>query len=58
LVDWRTGEVVLLLEAERRVGSDWSASVDVRLFANTDPGSLIHGLRRDGFVSLALARYF
>ena len=58
LVDWRTGEVVLLLEAERRLGAAWSVSADARLFANTDPSSVVHGLRRDGFVSLSLSRYF
>jgi hypothetical protein len=58
LIDVTTGEALLLLEAERRIGSAWKLSLDARLFGNTDPGSLIHGVRRDGYVSLSLTRFF
>jgi hypothetical protein len=58
LIDVTTGETLVLLEAERRIGSAWRLSLDLRLFGNTDRGSLVHGVRRDGFVSLSLLRYF
>lgn len=58
LIDLATGEVVVLLEAERRFGSAWSLNLDARLFANPEPGSPIYGVRRDGFLSLAVSRFF
>ncbi|HSM07215.1 MAG TPA: hypothetical protein VK858_21490 [Longimicrobiales bacterium] len=58
IVDWETGEILFMLEAERRFGASWHLSVDARLFGNTDPGSVVHGIRRDGFVSVALSRFF
>lgn len=58
MVDLSTGETLVLLEVERRVGSDWSLSTDARLFPHTDAGSVMDGVRRDGFVSIALTRYF
>ena len=58
VVDLESGEVLLLLEAERRIGSVWRASADVRLFVNTTPGSLVHGIRNDGYLSLAITRFF
>lgn len=58
LVDLESGEVLMLLEAERRVGSVWRVSADARFFTNTSPGSLVHGLRNDSFVSLSVTRFF
>jgi len=58
MIDLESGEVLVLLEAERRIGSVWRMSADARLFGNTDPGSLVHGLRNDSFVSLSLTRFF
>ena len=57
-LDWRTGEVLLLLEAERRVGSSWSLEARGRWFANTSPRSFAHALRNDGHLSISLTRYF
>lgn len=58
MVDLSTGETLFLLEVERRIASDWSLASDVRLFLHTDAGSLMDGVRRDGFVAVALTRYF
>jgi hypothetical protein len=58
MIDVTTGEALFLLEVERRIGSAWRLSFDARLFGNTDPASLIHGIRRDGFGSLSLSRFF
>ncbi|MGI9627749.1 MAG: hypothetical protein ACR2QM_13010 [Longimicrobiales bacterium] len=58
VIDLKTGEALILLEAERRIGSEWKLGVDARLFSNAQPKSLIHSVRRDGFVSLSLSRFF
>jgi hypothetical protein len=58
LVDVRSGEVVVLLEGQRRIGSAWRVSGEARLFGNTNPGSFTHGIRNDGFVSVSLTRFF
>ncbi len=58
LVDLASGEVVLLLEAQRRIGSVWRMNADARLFGNTNPGSVAHGFGSDGFLSVSLTRFF
>ena len=58
IVDLATGELLLLVEGERRVGTNWRINVDVRLFDNTDSASAARGLRRDSYVSLSLHRFF
>ncbi len=58
LIDLTTGEALVLVEAARRLGSAWRLSVDARLFVNADRGSMIHGVRRDGFVSISMSRFF
>ncbi len=58
MVDLTTGETLVLVEAERRVGLDWSLGADARLFLNTDATSLMGGVRRDGFISISMTRYF
>ena len=49
--------MLLLIEAERRVAASWSAGLELRFFANTDPGGATHGLRREGFVMVRLSRF-
>jgi hypothetical protein len=58
MIDAATGEALVLVEVERRVGSAWRLSLDARLFGNADPESPVHGIRRDGYVSLSLSRFF
>jgi hypothetical protein len=58
VIDYKTGEIVALLEAERRLGAGWRFEFEARLFANTTPGAVASGLRRDGFVTLRLSRFF
>ena len=57
VVDLATGEVMILIEAQRRLGVDWRVNVEIRMFANTDPGSIAYGLRRDGYASLSIKRF-
>jgi len=58
MVDLSTGETLVLLEAERRVGFDWSIRADARLFLHTAAASLMDGVRQDGFISISMTRYF
>jgi hypothetical protein len=57
-VDWRSGETFGVVEADRRLGDRWKASLEVRAFARTDPERPAHALRRDGFLNLRLTRFF
>jgi hypothetical protein len=58
LVDWEHGETLIMVEADRRIGPSWTAALEVRLFAGTEPGLPAHALRRDGFANLRLTRFF
>jgi hypothetical protein len=58
VIDLTTGETLVFAELERRIGSDWSLSLEARLFGNADPGSIAYGIRRDGFLSVSLTRFF
>lgn len=58
VVDFRTGEVIAFLEAERRFGNRWVASVEARWLFNTSPGAPLHGLRHDSHIAFSLSRFF
>ena len=57
VIDLSTGESLLLLEGQRRLGDRWRIEADVRWFHATDAGSPLHGLRRDGHAALTVRRY-
>jgi hypothetical protein len=58
VIDYKTGEILALIEVERRLGSGWRFELEARLFANTARGAVTRGLRRDGFVTLRLSKFF
>ncbi len=58
VIDYKTGEIIAFLEAERRLLDRWVAELEARWLMNTDEGSPLHGLRRDDFVTLRLSRHF
>ncbi len=58
LDDLSSGERFLNLEASRRLGDRWRLSVEGRVISDPRPGSVLHGLRRDDYLQLELARYF
>lgn len=58
VVDNEDGSALLSFEAERRIGDAWKVEAVARLFVNVDEKNAAYGLRRDGFVSLTLIRYF
>lgn len=57
VVDRKTGETLLFLEAERRVGDRQSVEVDLRWFLGTDASSPASAFRQDDFVAVRLTRY-
>ncbi|MCH7474264.1 MAG: hypothetical protein IIA27_06285 [Gemmatimonadetes bacterium] len=58
VIDYETGEMLVLVEAARRLGDDWRFELEARIFANTADDAPTSGLKRDGFVTLRLSRYF
>jgi len=58
VVDYQTGEMLAIVEAERRTGGTWQVGLEARIFANTVPGRPASTLRRDGFVKIRLSRFF
>ncbi|MEN8145701.1 MAG: hypothetical protein ABFS14_12210 [Gemmatimonadota bacterium] len=58
VIDYETGEMIALLEAERRIRNSWVAEFEARILLNTDASAPLSGLRRDDFLTLRLSRYF
>lgn len=56
VVDQRDGEMLALLEAERRITERWFAELEARFFFNADRG--ISAVQDDGHVLLRISRYF
>ncbi len=48
----------LILEANRRFGDNFIASVDVRLLQSNDENDLLNSLNKDDHLQLSLAWYF
>ncbi len=46
------------LEASRRLGSSWKATLDAWLFLDAAPGDVFYGLRDEDFLRFELAYYF
>lgn len=58
VLDWEHGSRFLNLEASRRLGSNWKASLQARAWQNIDSGDAAYTLRRDDYVEARLIRYF
>ena len=58
VVDWETGALLGLVEAERRLRQDWTVELEARVLGNTDPGTVADALRRDSFLTLRVGRYW
>ncbi len=48
----------VFIEAERRIGQNWKAELETRLFVNVDPTNFAFAFRNEDFVTLRLTRYF
>jgi hypothetical protein len=56
IVDQKEGEVLALLEAERRITERWFAELEARFFLNADRG--LQPVQDDGHILLRISRYF
>ena len=57
-VDADDQSLAMFIEAERRIGQNWTAELESRLFFNVDPGNLADAFRDDDFLTLRITRYF
>ncbi len=57
-VDAEDQSMGMFIEASRRIGSNWTAELETRLFFNADPGNIASAFRRDDFLTLRLTRYY
>lgn len=48
----------MFIEAERRIGQNWTAELETRLFFNVDASNPVSLFRDDDFLTLRLTRYF
>ena len=48
----------MFIEAERRLGQNWTVEFESRLFFNVDPDNIADAFRDDDFMTLRLTRYF
>ncbi len=48
----------VFVEAERRIGENWTAEFEARLFINVDVRNTINPFRDDDFLTFRLTRYF
>ncbi|MCG6871356.1 MAG: hypothetical protein LJE84_03615 [Gammaproteobacteria bacterium] len=58
ITDLDDGSVFLNIEASRRLGSNYKASLELRGFPNLDADAPLGPFRKDGHLRLELARYF
>lgn len=58
IVDRSSGATLLSLEAARRLGEQWTIDLEARAFVAVGSRDPLYGLRRDGYLSLAVTRWF
>ncbi|UCE35103.1 MAG: hypothetical protein JSV40_04125 [Deltaproteobacteria bacterium] len=56
--DTETSARLITVEASRRVGSSWKATLEVCVFSNVSPQDALYDLRNDDYLRLELAYYF
>ncbi len=57
-VDAEDQSLSMFIEAERRLGENWTAELESRLFFNVDPENIADAFRNDDFLAFRLTRYF
>jgi len=57
-IDTHDSSIFILLEAERRLGTNWTAEFEARLFANTSSSNVAAVFRDDDFFLLRFTRRF
>ncbi|MBL4670175.1 MAG: hypothetical protein JKY30_13055 [Flavobacteriales bacterium] len=57
-IDREKGTITFFIEANRRIGDSWRASVKALGFDKVDETDFLYLIRKDGFVEFSLAKYF
>ena len=57
-VDADDQSMSMFIEAERRLGENWTAEFESRLFFNVDPTNIADAFRDDDLLTVRLTRYF
>lgn len=58
MVDWENGSRFFNLEASRRLGDNWKASLQARAWGNVDTQDVSYAFRKDDYIEARLIRYF
>ncbi len=58
IIDTEDQSTAVTVEAERRLGSDWKAELEGRLFFNVDATNDFSLIENDEFINFKLSRYF
>jgi hypothetical protein len=58
IYDWETHSKLINLEASRRLGQNYTLSVQARAWLDVRPGDLLLPLNHDDYLEISLARYF
>lgn len=58
LIDLDSGNVLMSLEASRRLADGWTMEIEGRGFAGASAGEPLFSLRRDDYVRVAVVRFF
>ena len=58
VIDRDTGTTAFLVEASRRIGSQWRLAVEARGFTNTSAEDILYGFRKDDYLQIGLAYHF
>ena len=58
IIDRETGSNSVGVEGNRRLWESWTVDVEARAIIGTERTELLHGLRKDDYVQVQLARHF
>jgi len=58
IIDLDNNERSYSLEASTRLTNNWKLNIEARVFSNSQPPSLLYGLRRDDYAQINLEYYF
>ena len=58
VIDVNDGSVSIFIEAERRLGQDWTVELEGRFFANVNSLNTLSSFKNDGFLTLRITKHF
>ena len=58
VIDVNDGSASLFIEAERRLGQDWTAQLEGRFFVNVNSRNTLSSFKNDGFLTLRITKHF